>query len=113
MSDPEPARRLFKNARREALIVAVVWFLTLVWTVGYCFLFGYQHHPDSWVVQAGLAQPRQGDQLSQIGGFPGWVFWGIIVPWMLCSLFTILFGMYGMSDDDLGVEAQEEHGHGH
>jgi hypothetical protein len=37
--------RLFRNARREAVIVAAVWFLALAWTVGYCTLRGYRHPP--------------------------------------------------------------------
>lgn len=90
-----------------------VFALTLVWTVGYCYLRGYQHAPDSWVVQAGLAVARTDDNFHQIWGLPDWVLFGILVPWLLSTAFTIGFALVGMKDDDLGAEAEEGAGHGH
>ncbi len=118
MHDPEAPRRLYHNARREAVIVGVVWLLALVWSVGYCYLFGYQHAADSWVVQAGLASVRGPGDLQLIAGMPDWVVVGILVPWILCTLFTIVFCQFIMTDDDLGIEAKEGNGaeegsHGH
>jgi hypothetical protein len=114
MPGPDPPRRLFHNARREALIVVIVWVIALVWVLGYCYLRGYQHTDDSLVVRLGLAVSRTGDDVTLIAGFPDWVFYGIGLPWLACSAFTIWFGLYGMSDDDLGAEQEEEaHGHGH
>src|SRR5262245_51196876 len=101
--DPEADRRLLRNARREAWIVVVVWALALVWTVGYCYIHGYEHDP-----QAPAPPP------AQILGFPDWVTCGIMIPWLLCTLFTVGFGLFGMSDDDVGRESEEEgEGHGH
>jgi hypothetical protein len=115
MFDPEAAHRLFRNARREALVVAVVWAIMLVWTVGYCYLFGYQHDEKSLAVQLGLTQPNLQRTPDIVLGFPDWIFFGIIVPWVISTIFTIWFGIKGMADDDLGVEAADEaeghHGH--
>ena len=107
MSDPRKARQLFRNARREALLVLVIFTLALLWTVGYCYLHGYRHDPDSWLVQAGLASVRTPENFQQILGLPDWVFIGILLPWLMCSAFTFGF-CAGMADDELGEEAQEE-----
>jgi hypothetical protein len=114
MSDPETPRRLFRNARREALVVLAVWGLALLWVLGYCYLRGYQHAEDSLVVRLGLAEPRQPDEFEALAGFPEWVLFGIVLPWLACSAFTVWFGVFGMSDDDLGADKEEEgHGPGH
>jgi hypothetical protein len=106
------AERLYRHACREARIVLLVWLLSLLWCVGYCYLFGYRHAPDSWPVKVGLARaaepPADGPApLRTYLGFPDWVFFGILVPWVLCSLFTVAFAAWGMADDDLGQEQEE------
>lgn len=114
MTDPEAARRLFRNARREAIIVAIVWALSLLWVIAYCYLFGYAHDETSLPVRLGLIEANPKPQPKQILGFPDWVFFGILLPWVVCTLFSIWFGWSYMSDDDLGAEAKEEEArHGH
>jgi hypothetical protein len=112
MHDQQAAARLFRNARREAILVVIVWVVSLVWTVGYCYLHGYQHDPESWVVQSGWASQRTKDNFQYLWGLPDWVFIGILVPWLICSAFTIGFCL-GMKDDELGVEVEEGQPHGH
>src|SRR5438552_3664416 len=70
MPDRRTARTLESNARREARTVLIVWALALVWSVGYCYLRGYQHAPDAWVVQIGLATPRTVADFGHVAGFP-------------------------------------------
>jgi hypothetical protein len=113
MPDRQSAARLFRHARREAVIVLVVWALALAWTVSYCYLRGYQHEEDSWVVRAGLAQPRTADNFHQVAGLPDWVVFGILLPWLGCVAFTVFFCQFLMTDDELGAEADEGGGHGH
>jgi hypothetical protein len=113
MPPREAANRLYRHARREAIIVILVWLLTITWTLGYCYLRGYDHAPDSWPVRWGLALPRAADDLHQWAGFPDWILFGIILPWAGCTLFTLVFASFGMADDDLGIEMEEGGGHGH
>ena len=113
MTDRNAAARLFRHARREALFVLTVWVLALVWAVGYCYLRGYQHAPDSWVVRAGLAKVRTPDDLRLYAGLPDWVLVGIVLPWLACTAITIGFCLFVMQDDDLGAEADEGAGHEH
>jgi hypothetical protein len=100
--------RIFRNARREALVVALVWALAAAWVVGYCYLRGYSHPADAWVVRAGLAAAGEPTDQGVILGFPSWVFWGILAPWLICTAFTVLYGTFGMPDDELGEDASDE-----
>jgi hypothetical protein len=112
MAEETPLARLYRHARREAAVVAVVWLLALTWTVGYCYLRGYQHPPDSWLVQSGLASADPGREFRQYAGLPEWVLFGILAPWLACTAFTVIFGLFIMKDDDLGTESEEaDRGH--
>ena len=111
MTDREGEVRLVRHARREAAVVLAVWAAALLWSVGYCYLHGYRHDETSWVVRQGLAGVRTADDLRLVAGFPDWVFVGVLVPWVLCTAFTITFCFF-MADDDLGP-AREGTADGH
>ncbi len=85
---------VFLNSRREAIVIAGLWFAALLWTVPYCYTFGYQ-------------PPDDPEQLQTVMGMPSWVFWGIAAPWGVCSLATIFLCLSCIRDDDLG-EAPED-----
>jgi len=91
MTEP-PEDPLIRNARREALVVALVAVLATAYSVGYCTLFGYG---------------RVGEPVRFVLGFPAWVFWGIVVPWGVCVLIAGWFSWWFMSDDELGAEREE------
>ena len=113
MPEREAANRLFRHARREAIVIVVAWFLTILWTLGYCYLRGYDHAPDSWLVRWGLATPRAAEEMQQWAGFPDWVLNGVVLPWAGCTLFTLAFAAFGMADDDLGTETEQGGPRGH
>jgi hypothetical protein len=113
MSDPKAAARLYRNACREAKLLLTVWASAFLWTVGYCYLRGYHHSPDSWVIQNGLATARSAGDFQTVLGFPDWVFVGILVPWALCTAFTVVFSLFILRDDDLGAESEERPADGH
>ena len=105
MNDPRvAARKALRNARRESLFVAVIVVFALVWTLGYCAIRGYHHSPESWLVSSGLSLDRTAESLTTYVGIPDWVFFGIVVPWSLCTVATIVLSLRGMADDDLGIE---------
>ena len=62
------------------------WFLVACWVIGYCWLFGY----------AGEDQTQ-----STTLGFPSWVVWGVVAPWLVSAALTCWFAFGKMSDDDL------------
>ena len=81
---PDP---IFIHTRREAIIILGVFVIVCVWTVSWCYLAGYNHPPGAPVVT--------------VWGIPSWAFWGIAVPWLAADVFTILFCLGYMEDDDL------------
>lgn len=85
--DSQRLDSVYLNARREAVEILIVWALAMSWTVGYCAAFGYQQS----VEDVGL-----------VFGIPDWVFWGIAVPWLVASAFTICFSLVRMKHDPLG-----------
>ncbi|WP_425617479.1 DUF997 family protein [Anatilimnocola sp. NA78] len=90
MAAPHP---ILQSARREALVVALVWAGAATWTVTFCLLHGYGATPD---------------KLHFTLGFPTWVFWGIVVPWVVCALISLVVANLVMTDADLGLEPGEE-----
>ena len=84
---------VFLNSRRESLTILAAWRVGLVWVVGYCYRFGYQ------AVEASS---------SIIWGMPSWVFWGVALPWGLAAVWSVWFGLFRMTEDDLG-EGPEDH----
>lgn len=88
-----PSRPLVENARREALVVAVVWLGMMLYTTLYCWQNG---------------NGRTLENLTYVWGFPDWIFWGVIVPWYGCLIFSIVFAYAFMQDTPLG----DDEGHG-
>jgi uncharacterized membrane protein YhdT len=87
----EPASEdpVVTSSRREAAFALGLWTLALAYTVGYCYLFGYNRSPED---------------LRFILGIPDWVLWGILAPWLACTLISSLFARYMMQDAHLEEE---------
>jgi Protein of unknown function (DUF997) len=100
MSITEPnggrEQQLLRHSRREALLIVVVWALCLAWSTAVAYFWGYD---------------RPLESIRLILGMPDWVFWGIVVPWAGCLLFSGWFCFYFMADDDLGEDRSEGGGH--
>ncbi|MCS6849604.1 MAG: hypothetical protein NZ700_00365, partial [Gemmataceae bacterium] len=109
MSARSSAEQTAHRARREAVLVLFIWATAFAWTLSWCYLRGYTHPPDSWLVRVGWAEPVP--EHRTIAGLPHWVFVGILVPWLACLAITLVFGLFLIRDDDLGREGGEgEHG---
>lgn len=76
----------FLNARREACVVVAFFAVVLVYTCGYCYLFGYDRDPAT---------------LTTYWGIPDWVLWGVMAPWLASAVFTFWFCFRFMADDPL------------
>src|SRR5688500_1292492 len=91
---------VLRSGRREALTVLVIWLAAMAYTVGYCQWFGYG---------------RPLESLTFVFGFPDWIFWGVVVPWLVCLALSWWFSFAYMtdecwvedSDDDLLSEAHD------
>ena len=80
------------SARREAVVVLVLWVAALCYTITYCYLHGYN---------------RSLESLTFVMGIPDWVFWGIVTPWMACLAACWFFSYVLMADADLGAENED------
>lgn len=83
---------VYVNTRREAFIILAVWATCLVYTVTYCRLFGYNLPPE---------------QITITFGMPSWVFYGVLLPWIAAGVFSIVYSLFFMTDDDLGEEQSD------
>lgn len=81
----------FLNTRREACIIFCVWVTAMLWVLPVSYLGGFQ-----------------GAELTTILGIPSWVFYGVAMPWFLCSVFAVWFSLRYMADDDLGPAPEGE-----
>jgi hypothetical protein len=90
---PSTEDPVLRSARREAVVVFLIWLAAMTYTVTYCYLNGYN---------------RSVESLKFVLGFPDWVFWGIVTPWTLCVGFSLYFGHKYMRDEDLGEELPEQ-----
>ena len=89
---------VLKNARREAIVIGLAWLTSTVYTCTSCYLFGY-NRPD---------RPLGPADVHPVFGMPSWIFWGIMVPWSVCALFTFWFAGWRMADDELGKDHTPE-----
>ena len=80
------------------LVVVAIWLVAAVWSIGYCYTQGYVGGP---------GQPAVRD-IRFILGFPDWIFWGVIVPWLVCAVLSLGVSAFVMRDEDLGVDPDEE-----
>jgi hypothetical protein len=63
--------------------------------LGYCYTFGYD---------------SAGEPIRFVLGFPAWVFWGIVVPWLGCVAFAAWFSLVFMTDETLGDDINSPEG---
>lgn len=83
------------SARREAIAVFVIWLAAMAYTITYCYRHGYG---------------RRLEDLTYVLGFPDWVFWGVVAPWLVCVAVSYAFAFWFMTDQELGEDPDEATG---
>ena len=73
-------------------MVFAIWGTAGTWCVTYAALYGYN--------------PAAAD-LKFVLGFPDWIFWGIVVPWVTCVVLSAIISQFVMRDEDLGIDPEE------
>jgi hypothetical protein len=89
---------VYRNARREAVVILAIWAAATIYCCSFCYLTGY--------IRPG--QPLALADLRPIFGIPGWFFWGVVVPWGVCGVVTLIYAGFFISDDDLGKDHAAE-----
>ena len=79
---------------REAKWIVLIWFISSVWTITYCWLYGYQS-----------VGP---EDLSTVFGMPSWVFWGVAAPWLTTMVVSVFFALWGIHDESVEHELVHE-----
>ncbi len=91
---PPPSDRDARQARhfaqcvREAKFCAAVWIAAWVVCATIALKFGY------------LPPEQRPDEPWLILGMPGWVFFGVIIPWLILIGLTVWFAAAYIKDDE-------------
>jgi hypothetical protein len=102
---------ILKYARREAIFVMGLWLASFLYTVIYCYWFGYLKHPplNFLGIQLDFSRlDRSPSDLKLIYGIPDWVVWGVGLPWLVCLVLTVWFSLAFMKDEELGEDREAE-----
>ncbi len=79
----QPYDARFLRARKEAWMIIIAWLVCLVWTIGYTSVTGYN---------------IDGTSVALVFGMPSWIVWGVFVPWLAATVFSIGFALFYMSE---------------
>ena len=91
MSDSSNAEtRSLRQSRRVLWLILMAWLGCAVWVISYCSTNGYDLAPE---------------EVSTVLGFPDWVFWGVVTPWMIANAFTFWFCLGFLKNDEDEEEA--------
>ena len=74
-----------RQSRRELGLILLAWLGGAGWVISYCSTNGYDLAPE---------------EVSTVLGFPAWVFWGVVTPWMLANAFTFWFCLRFLKNDE-------------
>lgn len=91
---------VLRNARREGWIIGAIWLAATIYCCSYYHFFGMI--PEGSDLETAKAAVRP------IWGMPSWFFWGVLLPWGVCGIFTVVFAGFVMIDDDLGRDHASE-----
>ena len=89
---------VLRHARREGWVIFSVWLAATIYCCTYYYLFG--------IIRPGRELGRA--DVQPIFGMPSWIFWGVMLPWALCGIFTVIFAGFVMAEDDLGEDCAAE-----
>lgn len=78
---------LYRHARRELAELFVIFGGLFVWTIV--------------TVAFGIYQQPADAPVTLTFGFPSWVFWSVVLPWLACTAVTILYALFRMRPDDV------------
>ncbi|MDB5353330.1 MAG: hypothetical protein JWN86_4577 [Planctomycetota bacterium] len=89
---------VLRNARREGWAIIAAWAAATLYCCVYYASFGYNSP----------SHPLGKADVHPTFGMPSWFFWGVIVPWGACGVFTLGFVGFVMKEDDLGKDHSED-----
>jgi len=95
---PDPREDpIVTSSRREALVFLAIWTTALSYTVGYGYTHGYGRKLDASL-----------DGMQFYFGWPDWIFWGVVAPWCVCTVLSLVVATVVMRDAPLGEDVADE-----
>ena len=86
MNEPSSAETSsLRQGRRELWLILLAWLGCAIWVISYCSTNGYDLAPE---------------EVSTLLGFPDWVFWRVVTPWMIANAFTFWFCLRFLKNDE-------------
>ena len=86
MTHPSNAEtRCLRQSRRELWLILMAWLGCALWVIGYCAVNAYDLAPE---------------EVATVLGFPDWVFWGVVTPWMVANGCTFWFCLRALKNDE-------------
>jgi hypothetical protein len=101
---PRPEDPIVRSSRREALLTLALWTAATVYSVCYCYTHGYSRGTDGF---DRTLTPSLSDMKFYFG-WPDWVFWGIVLPWGICTVISAIFAFTFMRDAPLGEDRDDD-----
>lgn len=85
MNNNEKTRQQYLLCLKELKVgvIATALFISISSIISY--LMGYS---------------RDASEVGLVLGFPDWIFWGVLLPWVAIVGFTVFYGMFGMKGDE-------------
>jgi len=106
---------VYRDSRREAVVILSAWLACLLWTVSFCYVYGSSRHDREPGDFSALLPPMErfdrepGSLTTPLGlGIPDWALWGVTVPWVLCIGFSLWFCFAFMKDDPEPIDRGED-----
>ncbi|MEW4487094.1 DUF997 family protein [Thalassoglobus sp. JC818] len=79
---------VYRHSKREAIAILSLWAVSFLWTVPYCYAYGYRKAGEDL-------------ELQLFWGLPSWIVWGVAIPWVVCGVVAIGMCAFYIQDDDL------------
>ncbi|MBT7982913.1 MAG: DUF997 family protein [Akkermansiaceae bacterium] len=83
----------FKQAKSELGIFLTGWLFFAAWVITYSYFNAYKD---------------QNEEPSITFGMPSWVFWGIAVPWICATAFTVYLSLFVIKDQEFRNEEDQK-----
>ncbi|MDB4711748.1 YhdT family protein [Verrucomicrobiales bacterium] len=83
----------FKQTKKELFFFLAGWVFFAAWVLIYSYFNAYKD---------------QSQEPSITLGMPSWVFWGIAIPWICATAFTIYISLFVIKDHPFINEEEQK-----
>lgn len=92
--NPRSDDPVLRHSRREAIVIGITWIAATLLTCGLSYWLGYQRP----------GRTLGPEDVRPVLGVPFWFLVGVLAPWAACVIWTWIFVLRYMVEDDLGAD---------